>query len=123
MERSTPHQAAPRTGSLDFGLAALPNGEAVARAATTMMKEGMDFISDRLRADSRLFEQACGCGNIADLAALQQQWMTEAVRAYSEVTNRMLTQALAAATPTEATEAAGEPEGSPSRAGKQAAAA
>lgn len=109
MERSTPHQAAPRTGNLDFGLAGLPNGEAMTRAATNLMKESMDFVSDRLRADSRMLEQACSCGNIADLAALQQQWMAEAFRAYSEVTSRMLTQAFAAATPAEAPEAAARP--------------
>jgi hypothetical protein len=118
MERSTPHEAVPRTGSLDFGLAGLPNGEAMTRVATNLMKEGMDFISDRLRADSQLFEQACTCGNIADLAALQQQWMAEAFRAYSVVTSRMLTQAFAAATPTDAAEAVGEPEARPSRAAR-----
>jgi hypothetical protein len=115
MERSTPHEAAPRTASLDFALAGLPNGEAMTRAATSLMKESMDFVSERLRADSRLLEQACNCGNLADLAALQQRWMAEAFRAYSEATTRMFTQAFAAAPPPEAQEAAREPATRPSR--------
>jgi hypothetical protein len=95
-------------GPAPIGFPAFANGEAIPRLAATMIKEGMDFVADRLRADSRTIEEMRCCGNVMDLAALQQRWFTEAAQNYSDAAARMFEHAMALAA-TALPEAATEP--------------
>ena len=78
---------------------ALANAEAIPRLAAIMIQEGMDFVAERLRADSRIFEEMRGCGTLMDLALLQQRWLTEAAQDYSSAATRLFEHAMAVASP------------------------
>ncbi|MBR0669704.1 hypothetical protein [Neoroseomonas soli] len=88
------------TSTAPIGFPALANGEAIPRLAATMIKEGMDFVADRLRADSRTIDEMRCCGNIMDLAALQQRWFAEATQDYSDAATRLFEHAMELASTT-----------------------
>lgn len=117
MDNATAAQAHASSPTMDPGWAGFPGGDAISRVTADMVKDGMAFAAERLRADSRMLEEMCACGNLADLAVLQQRWMTDAFRSYSDVTTRMLGHAVALAAP-----APGEaPPGAPTKAARRAA--
>lgn len=77
---------------------AFPNGEAVPRVATGMMNECMDLVTVRLQAGSRTFDEMLCCGNLTDLALLQQRWFVQAAQDYSGAMTRLFEHAVALAT-------------------------
>lgn len=107
-----------QAGTAQTGIPAFANGEAIPRLAATMIREGMDFVADRLRADSRAIEEMRCCGNLMDLAMLQQRWFAEAAQDYSDAASRLFEHAMelaSAALPETAAEPPAPAEATPLR--------
>jgi hypothetical protein len=70
--------------------AGMPSADAMPRLAASWMRDTMDFMAERLRADARTLQEAGCCDNLSDLTVVQTRWVTEATQAYSDATLRFM---------------------------------
>lgn len=90
-------------------VAGLPSADAMPRLAATWMRETMDFMAERLRADARTLQEAGCCDSLSDLTMVQTRWVTEATQAYSEATLRFMQSFVRMGAPVAAAEEQEEP--------------
>ncbi|MBP0463231.1 hypothetical protein J5Y09_04855 [Roseomonas sp. PWR1] len=105
------------------GAAGMPAADAVPRLAATWMRDTMDFMAERLRADARTLQEAGCCDSLSDLTMVQTRWVTEATQAYSEATLRFMESFVRLGAPATTDEAAPQPEPAPRRRARDAEAA
>ena len=87
------------------------------------MRETMDFLAERLRADARTLQEAGCCDSLSDLTEVQTRWVAEATQAYSAVTLRLMDSFVRFGAATPAKEEAPAPEAAPRRRPREAEAA
>ena len=104
-------------------VAGMPAADAMPRLASAWMRETMDFLAERLRADARTLQEAGCCDSLSDLTEVQTRWVTEATQAYSAVTLRLMDSFVRLGAPPPAKQEAAAPEAAPRRRPREAEAA